>query len=93
MIYESVLSFVQKQLKLQPLVGEIDWAHILRPMPVSESKTTSNAFEKLVQLVEQGFFIEVGHWPDTPVGEGDELLGMDARGQVLIARAPIKTER
>jgi len=45
--------------------------------------------ERLARLIEQGFFVEVGRYPDTPIGKGDRLLGMDKDGHVLIARAPI----
>ena len=43
------------------------------------------------QLLQDGFIIEVGHYPDTPLQAGDYRLLTDGRsGQVLIARAPIQ---
>lgn len=51
-----------------------------------------NMIETAKQLLERGFSLEVGRWPDTPLQQNDQFLGMDAVGHVLIARAPVKTK-
>jgi len=45
------------------------------------------------QLLEEGFSLEVGKYTDTPLAKNDQLLYIDAAGHVLIARAPLSSER
>jgi hypothetical protein len=61
-------------------------------MSVQKRHKKISMIERLVQLFEQGFFVEVGRYSDTPIGQGDQLLGMDVYGHVLIARAPIASK-
>lgn len=42
----------------------------------------------LLPFIEQGFALDIGPWPDTPLQPGDVLLAQDPAGHLLIARAP-----
>ena len=46
-----------------------------------------------IQLLEEGFSLEVGKYTDTPLAKNDQLLYMDTAGHVLIAREPLSSER
>jgi hypothetical protein len=58
----------------------------------SKSSKPTRKFPTLSQLLEQGFWLDLGKWPDTPLQADDKHLGVDSYGHVLIARAPLETE-
>ena len=61
-------------------------------MSVRPCKQTHHPLEQMEDLMEQGLVFEVSRLPDAPIGKGDQVVGTDVFGHVLIARAPICLE-